>query len=130
MNAAVFRAFPLIKPSENGFPALVWQKLWSVLLHHILVLLEVSLESKKLLKVLKIAKIIPVKKLGKSDYSDPNAFCPISSFSASSKTIERVGAEKISYPVKRHRLLSLNQYEVLKQNSGIDALFTVQGQIY
>ena len=77
-----------------------------------------------------MAKIIPLKKPGKPDYSDPNVFRPISLLSKLSKAIEAVMAEKISYLVEKHGFLLLNHYEALKQNCTTDALFTVQEKIY
>lgn len=75
-------------------------------------------------------KIIPLKKPGKPDYADPNAFRPISFFSILSKAIEAVIAEKISYLVEKHGLLPLNHYGALKRKCTIDALLPIQEKIY
>ncbi len=77
-----------------------------------------------------MAKIISLKKPGKPDYTDPNAFRPISLFSTLSKAIEAVMAGKISYLVEKHGLLPLNHYGALKRRCTIDALLTVQEKIY
>ena len=77
-----------------------------------------------------MAKIIPLKKPGKPDYTDPNAFRPISLLSTLSKAVEAVIAERISYLVERHGLLPLNHYGALKRKSTTDALLTIQEKIY
>lgn len=77
-----------------------------------------------------MAKIIPLKKPGKPDYADLNAFRPISLLSTLSKAIEAVIAVRISYLVKKHGLLPLNHYGALKRKSTTDALLTVQENIY
>ena len=65
-----------------------------------------------------------------SDYTDPNAFCPISLLSTLSQAIEAVIAERISYFVKKYGLLPLNHYGALKRKCTIDALFTIQEKVY
>lgn len=130
VHHAIFKAFPLKGPGEDGLPALVWQKLWPVLQHHIFTLFEAFLKQGKLPKAWKMAKIIPLKKPSKPDYADPNAFRPISLLSTLSKAIEAVIAERINYLVERHGFLPLNHYGALKQKSTTDAFLTVQEKIY
>ena len=130
VRTAIFKASPLKGPGDDGLPALVWQKLWPMLQDHIFALFEASLKQNKLRQAWKMAKIIPFKKPGKPDYTNPNAFRPISLFSTLSKAIEAVVAERISYLVERHSLLPLNYYGALKRKSTTDALLTVQEKIY
>ncbi len=127
---AIFKASSFKRPGEDGLPALVWQKLWPILQHPIFALFEASLKQGKLPKVWKMAKIITLKNPGKPDFSDPNAFRPISLFSKLSKAIKAVITERISYLVKRQGLLSLNHYGALKQKCTADAFLTVQEKIY
>ena len=61
-----------------------------------------------------MAKIILLKKPGKPDYTDPNAFRPISLLSILGNAIEAVMAERISYLVEKHGFLPLNHYGALK----------------
>lgn len=124
----IFKASPLKGPGEDGLPALVWQKLWPVLQHHIFALFEASLKQGKLPKAWKMAKTIPLKKSGKPN--DARAFRPISLLSTLSKAIEAVIAERISYLVERHGLLPLNHYGAPKRKCTTDALLTVQEKIY
>lgn len=78
----------------------------------------------------KMAKIISFKKPGKPDYTNLNTFCPISLFSILNKVIKTVIVERIGYLVKRHSLLPLNHYRILKRKSITDALFTISEKIY
>ena len=77
-----------------------------------------------------MAKIIPLEKPGKPDYSDSNTFRLISLLSTISKAIEAVMAERIRYLGEKHGLLPLNHYEALKQKCTIDAFLTVQEKIH
>lgn len=72
-----------------------------------------------------MTKIIPLKRLNKPDYTNPNIFCLIDFFSTVNKAIKVVIAEKMSYLVERHSFLPFNYYGVLKQKSPTDVLLTV-----
>ncbi len=61
-----------------------------------------------------MSKIIQFKKPDKLDYTNSNAFRPISLFSTLSKAIKVVVAERIRDTVKRYSLLLLNHYGALK----------------
>lgn len=125
VRAAIFKASPLKAPGQDNTPALVWQKLWPMLQDQIFLLFCESLRQGKLPKNWKLAKIIPLKKSGKADLTEPNAFRPISLLSNLSKAIESVVAERIAYLAEKFRLLPSNHYGALKRKSTIDALLTV-----
>ena len=56
-------------PGDDGLPAIVWKKTWPVVKHHVLALFRASLEEGTLPSQWRHAKIIPLKKPGKEDYT-------------------------------------------------------------
>lgn len=64
-----------------------------------------------------MAKIIPLKKSGKSDYAELNIFRRICLLFIFSKAIEAIIAKRIRYQVEKYSLLPLNHYEALKQKT-------------
>lgn len=76
VRAAIFKASPLKAPGQDNIPVLIWQKLWPVLHEQVFSLFSESLRQGKLPKKWKLAKIIPLKKPGKADLTEPSAFRP------------------------------------------------------
>ncbi|KFA55196.1 hypothetical protein S40293_09951 [Stachybotrys chartarum IBT 40293] len=91
-------------PGEDGLPAMVWKQ-W------------------------RHAKIIPLKKPDKADYTIAKAWRPISLLSTLSKVLESVVAERISYAVETYGLLPANHFGARKQRSAEQALMLLQEQI-
>ena len=76
------------------------------------------------------AKIIPLKKPNKGDYTAAKAWRPISLLSTLGKTLEAVIAERISYAVETYGLLPTNHFGARKQRSTEQALILLQECIY
>jgi ribonuclease HI len=76
------------------------------------------------------AKIIPLKKPGKEDYTIAKAWRPISLLSTLGKILESVVAERISHAVETYGLLPANHFGARKQRSAEQALILLQEQIY
>ncbi len=60
-------------PGEDGLPAIVWKETWSVVKYHVLALFRASLEDGTLPTQWRHAKIIPLKKPNKDNYTAANA---------------------------------------------------------
>ena len=105
VRAAIFKASPLKAPSPDNIPALVWQKLWPVLNEQVFTLFCESLRQGKFALEWKTAKIIPLKKPGKADLTEPSAFRPINLLPTLSKAMESVIAERIAYLAEKFGLL-------------------------
>ncbi|EAQ84332.1 hypothetical protein CHGG_08346 [Chaetomium globosum CBS 148.51] len=76
------------------------------------------------------AKIIPLKKPGKSDYTLAKSWRPISLLSTLGEILEAVIAERLSYAVETFGLLPGNHFGARKRRSTEQALLLLQEQIY
>lgn len=123
-------AKPWKAPGDDGLPAMVWKQTWPVVKHHVLALFQKSLEEGTLPSQWRHAKIIPLKKPGKEDYTIAKAWRPISLLATLGKLLESVIAERISHAVETHGLLPTNHFGARKQRSAEQALVLLQEQIY
>ncbi len=117
-------------PGEDGLPAIVWKETWPVVKHRVLALFQASLEDGTLPSQWRHAKIIPLKKPGKDDYTVAKAWRPISLLATLGKLLESVVAERISHAVETYGLLPTNHFGARKQRSAEQALLLLQEQIY
>ena len=115
---------------DDGLPVIVWKQVWSVVKDHVLALFRQSLEEGSLPSQWRHAKIIPLKKPGKEDYTIAKAWRPISLLATLGKVLESVVAERISHMVETHGLLPTNHFGARKQRSAEQALVLLQEQIY
>jgi ribonuclease HI/exonuclease III len=117
-------------PGEDGLPAIVWKETWPVVKHHVLELFQASLEEGMLPHQWRHAKIIPLKKPGKEDYTTAKSWRPISLLATLGKILESVVAERISHAVETYGLLPTNHFGARKQRSAEQALLLLQEEIY
>lgn len=117
-------------PGEDGLPAIVWKETWPVIKHHVLALFQASLEEGMMPHQWRHAKIIPLKKPGKEDYTTAKSWRPISLLATLGKILESVVAERISYAVETYGLLPTNHFGARKQRSAEQALLLLQEEIY
>lgn len=117
-------------PGDDGLPVIVWKLVWPVVKDHVLALFRQSLEEGALPSQWRHAKIIPLKKPGKEDYTIAKAWRPISLLATLGKVLESVVAERISHMVEKHGLLPTNHFGARKQRSAEQALVLLQEQIY
>jgi hypothetical protein len=109
---------------------MVWKQTWPVVKHQVLALFRASLEEGKLPDQWRHAKIIPLKKSDKEDYTVAKAWRPISLLATLGKVLESVVAERISHMVETYGLLPTNHFGARKQRSAEQALLLLQEQIY
>jgi hypothetical protein len=93
-------------------------------------LFQTSLDTGAQPRQWKIAKIIPLKKPNKGDYTLAKAWRPISLLSTLGKLLEAVVAERISYAVETYGLLPANHFGARKQRSAEQVLLLLQERIY
>ena len=117
-------------PGEDGLPAIVWKETWPAVKYHVVALFRASLEEGHVPAQWRHAKIIPLKKPGKEDYTIAKAWRPISLLATLGKILESVVAERISHAVETHGLVPTNHFGARKQRSAEQALILLQEQIY
>ena len=114
---------------DDGLPAVVWKQVWPVIKDRVLLLFQTSLAEGILPTQWKNAKIIPLKKPEKGDYTRAEAWRPISLLATLGKILESV-AERISYAVETFGLLPTNHFGARKNRSAEQALVVLQEHIY
>ena len=128
------RALRRVKPwkaaGDDGLPAGLWQQLWPVLKDVIILLFRKSIQNGELPNSWKRAKIIPLRKPDKPDYTLAKAYRPISLLSTLSKVLESIVAERISFLAEKHDLLPQNHFGARKRRSAPQALAVLQERIY
>ena len=85
---------------DDGLPAMVWKQLWPAVKGRVLLLFQTSLDGGELPVQWKNAKIIPLKKPNKGDYTTAKAWRSILLLSTPSKALGSVVAERISHAVE------------------------------
>jgi hypothetical protein len=126
----VMAAKPWKAPGEDGLPAMVWRQLWPVVKDRVLLLFRTSLWDGELPTQWRNAKIVPLKKDGKDDYTKAKSWRPISLLSTLGKILEAVIAERISHAAETFGLLPTNHFGARKRRSAEQALLLLQEQIY
>ncbi|KJZ70171.1 hypothetical protein HIM_10431 [Hirsutella minnesotensis 3608] len=126
----VMTAKPWKAPGEDELPTAVWRQLWPGAKDRIFALFEASLRDGVVPRQWRIAKIVPLKKPNKDDYTVAKAWRPISLLSTLGKILEAVVAERISYAVETYGLLPVNHFGARKRRSAEQALLLLQEQIY
>jgi hypothetical protein len=121
---------PWKAPGEDGLPAAVWVQTWPAVKHRVLALFQSSLNTGEIPHQWKHAKIIPLRKPNKKDYTKPKAWRPISLLSTLSKVFEAVIAERLSNMVETYGILPANHFGARKQRSAEQALILLQEKVY
>lgn len=130
VERALLAMKPWKAPGADGMPVIVWRQTWPVVKHRILALFQQSLAEGALPTQWRHAKIVPLKKPGKEDYTTAKAWRPISLLSTLGKLLEAVVAERISYAVEAFGLLPTNHFGARKRRSAEQALLLLQECIY
>lgn len=130
VERALFSASPDKAAGSNNLTIRVWREVWPVLQQQIYTLFTISLRQGKLPAHWKLAKIVPLKKGNKDDYTLPKNYRPISLLATLEKVMEAVVATRISYLTEVHKLLPNNHFGARKQKSTVLAISYLQEAIY
>jgi ribonuclease HI len=130
VHRAILSASPYKAPGMDDIPVIVWQKTWSSIKHHITALFQLSIRTNAIPKEWKVARIIPLRKPAKPDYTVAKAYRPISLLATLGKILEALVAERLSYLVETHNLLPKNHFGARKGRSATQALTIIQEHVY
>ncbi|KAG7145205.1 RNA-directed DNA polymerase mobile element jockey like protein [Verticillium longisporum] len=130
IEAQLFGMKPWKAPGADGLPLIAWRQVWPVVRHRVLKLFRKTVEEGALPNQWRHAKIVPLKKPGKGDYTIAKAWRPISLLSTLGKVLEAVIAERISYAVEEFGLLPSNHFGARKRRSAEQALMLLQEHIF
>jgi hypothetical protein len=103
---------------------------WPVVKHQVLDLFQALLEEGMLPNQWRHAKIIPLRKPNKEDYTIAKAWRLISLLATLGKVLELVVAERISHAVETYGLLPTSHFGARKQRLAEQALLLLREQIY
>jgi hypothetical protein len=130
IERCLMKTKPWKSAGEDGLPAGVWRQIWPAVSESVHQLFQTSLDTGALPQQWKIAKIIPLKKPNKDDYTLAKAWRPISLLSTLGKLLEAVVADRLSFAVETYGLLPANHFGARKQRSAEQALLLLQERIY
>ncbi|KAK6222522.1 hypothetical protein QIS74_04224 [Colletotrichum tabaci] len=130
IETQLFRMKPWKAPGADGLPLMVWRQVWPAVKDRVLVLFRASIREGVLPQQWRHAKIVPLKKPGKPNYTVAKAWRPISLLSTLGKVLEAVIAERISWAVEEFGLLPTNHFGARKRRSAEQALMVLQEFIY
>jgi len=130
IHNAILRISQDKAPGIDNKPTRVWTELWPTLRSDLTHLFRISIEQGRLASTWKTAKIVPLRKIGRPDYTISKAYRPISLLSNLGKILEGVVAERISYLVERYQLLPKHHFGARKQRSTTHALLLLQEAIW
>lgn len=117
IKSKVFDASPWKAPGADGLPTIVWRQLWPNIQEEVTSLFRASIQEGTLPSQWRKARIIPLKKPSKADYTLARAWRPISLLSTLGKILEAVLAERLSFLAETHNLLPQNHFGARRRRS-------------
>jgi len=97
-------------PGIDGLPMLAWKNLWTYISGIIFQIFNASIDLGYYPRQWKMASIIVLRKPGKTDYTVPEAYRPISLLNTLGKLLEAVMAKRLAYWAESHHLLPDTQF--------------------
>ena len=122
IRQAIYRSNPKKAPGADEISFEMWRRLLQYVGPWLRWIYQASLDLAYVPKSWRTAKIVALKKPGKSDYTVPKAYRPISLLPTISKGLEAIVATRLSYLAERYSLLPTNHFGGRKQRSCEQAL--------
>ena len=97
-------------PGQDGLPTLVWHNIWPSVASVVTSIFTASINLGHYPRQWKTAKIAVLRKPGKSDYTSPASYRPISLLNTLGKLLEAVMARRLSYFAEKYKLLPDTQF--------------------
>lgn len=129
IEEAVARVKPWKAPGVDGLPNIVWKETSPVLKDWIYVIFQDSIRLGVMPTAWKTARILPLRKPNKPDYTVPKAYRPISLLSTLGKISELVVARRLSYWAETYNLLPTGQFGARPRRSCEQALILLTEKI-
>ena len=104
------RAKKRTAPGEDGIPTMVWSQIWPYISTIVTCIFAASIDLGHHPQRWKVAKIVVLRKPGKSDYTLPGAYRPISLLNTLGKLLEAVVARRLSHYTEKYNLLPDTQF--------------------
>ena len=130
IRQAIFRQNPKKAPGSDEITFDIWRRLLEYVAPWVRWIYQASLDLGYVPQSWRTAKIIALKKPGKSDYTVPKAYRPISLLPTISKGLEAIVAARLSYLAERYSLLPTNHFGARKQRSCEQALDVLVEKIF
>jgi len=108
VERAISNAAADTAPGPDGIPNLALQKALPTIKHFLVNLFNECLRHGYCPSHFRSYTTVVIRKPGKDDYTDPNAYRPIALLNTIGKVMEAILAARISYLVERHHLLPKN----------------------
>lgn len=130
LEQAIMRQNPKKAPGQDEITFDMWRRLLKHVASWIKWMYQTLLDLGYVPKLWRTAKIVLLKKPGKSDYTLPKAYRPISLLPTVSKGLESIVAARLSYLAERYALLPTNKFRERKQRSCVQALDILVEKIF
>jgi hypothetical protein len=129
VGSAVQTLRPWKAPGIDGIPNMVWKETWPTLQKWILTIFNASIRMGVMPAAFKTARMVPLRKPQKPDYTIPESYRPISLLSTLGKILESVVARRLSYWAETRGLLPDTQFGARPLRSCEQALTILVGKI-
>ena len=122
IREAIFRSHPKKAPGSDELTFEMWRHLLPYVSDWLRWIYQSSMDLGYVPRSWRTAKIVALKKPGKTDYTVPKAYRPISLLPTISKALEAIMASRLAYLAERYSLLPTNHFGGRKQRSCEQAL--------
>ena len=129
IEEAIRQVKPWKAPGVDGLPSVVWKATWPVLKEWIHAIFQASIKLGVVPAAWKIARILPLRKPNKADYTVPKAYRPISLLPTLGKVLELVVARRLSFWAETYSLLPEGQFGARPRRSCDQALVLLMEKI-
>lgn len=113
---------PMKAPGPDNIQTWAWLLAWDIISNHVLILFSAITSSGYIPQRQRIAKTIMLAKPGKSDYTQPGSYCPITLLNTIGKVFEKTLTRYLSQIVEHANILHAGHYGARPNRSSQDAL--------
>ena len=130
LETAINKASPDKAPGPDEIPNRVLKKAFSTIKHHLLALVQASVNKHHYPTPFKETTTIVIRKPGKPDYTKPNAYRPIALENTLGKILESIMTELINYLAETFHMLPTHHFGGRAGRTAEDAMMTLSEKIH